>query len=99
MLDIILKSGQTGYDAIGEYILKYWNHNITDDVIVSLGTSYDGETYTLRKEVAYPSGFHDIEFLSDWWEGEKFIKLFGIKTVEELDISGGIYEDDDNRRG
>lgn len=30
--------------------------------------------------------------LSDWWEGEKFIKLFGIKAVGEFDISEGIYE-------
>ena len=29
---------------------------------------------------------------SDWWEGEKFIKLFGIKAVGEFDISEGIYE-------
>lgn len=30
--------------------------------------------------------------LSDWWEGEKFIKLFGIKAVGEFNISEGIYE-------
>ena len=95
MIDIVLKSGQSGYDAIGEYIHRYWNHNITDTVIVSLGTSYDGNTYELLKEVASPMNFDDIEFLCDWWEGEKFIKLFGIKTVSELDISGGIYEQEE----
>lgn len=94
MIDIILKDGQSGCDAIGEYIRRYWNHNITDGVIVSIGISYDGKTYSLHKEVAYPAGFtNDIEFLSDWWEGERFIKLFGIKTIAELDISGGIYEE------
>ncbi len=93
MVDIKLKDGQSGYDAIGEYIRRYWIHNITDTVIVSIGTSYDGNTFELRKEVASPINFDDIEFLYDWWEGEKFIKLFGIKTVSELDISGGIYDE------
>ena len=93
MIDIVLKERQSGYDAIAEYIDRYWDHNITDTVIVSLGTSYDGETYDLRKEVASPMGFGDIEFLSDWWEGEKYIKLFGIKTVSELDIAGELYDE------
>lgn len=92
MIDIKLKDGQSGYDAVGEYIRRYWEHNIVDTVIVSIGTSYDGNTFELRKEVASPPNFDDIEFLYDWWEGEKFIKLFGIKTISELDISGGIYE-------
>lgn len=92
MIDIVLKDGQSGYDAVGEYIRRYWNHNIIDTVIVSIGTSYDWNAYDLRKEVASPLNFDDIEFLSDWWEGEKFIKLFGIKAVGEFDISEGIYE-------
>ena len=93
MVDIVLKDGQSGYDAVGEYIHRYWEHNIVDDVIVSIGTSYDGNTYDLLKEVASPVGYNDIEFLHDWWEGEKYIKLFGIKTVRELDIAGGIYNE------
>lgn len=91
MIDIVLKEGQSGYDAVGEYIRRYWKRNIVDTVIVSIGISYDGHTYDLHKEVASPIGFDDIEFLYDWWEGEKFIRLFGIKTLNELDISGGIY--------
>lgn len=93
MVDIALKDGQTGYDAVGEYIHRYWEHNIVDDIVVSIGTSYDGNTYDLLREVASPVGYNDIEFLHDWWEGEKYIKLFGIKTVGELDIYGGIYEE------
>lgn len=92
MIDIVLKNGQSGYDVISDYIYRYWNHSILDTVIVSIGTSYDGHTYDLRNEVASPISFSDIEFLNDWWEGEKYIKLFGIKTLGELDISGGIYE-------
>lgn len=100
MVEIVLRDGQSGYDAVGEYIRRYWEHNITDDVVVSIGTSYDGNTYDIRKEIASPSppplkyyDGGDIEFLHDWWEGEKYIKLFGIKTVGELDIDGGIYEE------
>ena len=91
MINIRLNEGCSGYNAIGEYVKKYWEHNITSTVICSIGTSYDGSTYSLHKEVATPSSDCDVEFLSDWWEGERYIKLFGIKTVEELDISGGIY--------
>ena len=48
MVDIVLKNGQTGYDVISDYIYRYWNHNILDTVIISIGTSYDGHTYDLR---------------------------------------------------
>lgn len=94
MIDINLKEKdcQTGYDAVGVYICRYWEHNIPDTIVVSMGISRDGNTYELRKEIAYPIGYNGIEFLDDWWEGEQYIKLFGIKTVRELDISGGLYE-------
>ncbi len=91
MIEIKLQDGRTAYDAVGEYIRRYWNHNIKDTVIVSIGTSYDGKAYDLRKEVASPINFDGVEFLYDWWEGEKFIKLFGIRAVIDLDIAGGIY--------
>lgn len=93
MVNIILRDGQTGYSVVGEYIRRYWDHNACDTVIVSMETSYDGNNYTLRKEVVIPTGMDNIEFFFDWWEGEKYIKLFGIKSVEELDIVGGIYEE------
>lgn len=93
MIEIKLDNGRSGYDVIGEYIRRYWNHNIQDTVICSIATSYDGITYELKNEVATPMGFDDIEFLYDWWEGEKYINLFGIKSINGLDISGGIYTD------
>lgn len=91
MIEIKLKNGQSGYDAVGEYIQRYWKRNTADTVIVSIGTSYDGNIYDLRKEVASPCGFDGIEFLYDWWEGERYIKLFGIRAVKDIDIAGGIY--------
>ena len=91
MIDIILNDGQSGYDAIGEYIRRYWEHNEYATVAVSIGISYDGNVYTLLKEIASPIHFDDIEYLYDWWEGEKYIKLFGIQSIDRLDIRGGIY--------
>ena len=73
MIEIKLKDGQTGYDAIGEYIYRYWKHcGAIDTVVVSMATSYDGRIYEHRNEVAYPyySYGDNIEFLFDWWEGE-----------------------------
>lgn len=89
MVEIKLKDRQTGYDAVGEYIRRYWEHTITDTVIVSLAASYDGKKFETRNEVASPYNYDDIEFLYDWWEGEKFIKLFGIKALSEIEIDGG----------
>lgn len=91
MVEIKLKTGQSGYDVIGEYIHRFWDHHITDTVVVSMEISYDGNEYERSNEVASPCCFDDIEFLYDWWEGEKFIKLFGITLINDLDISGGIY--------
>lgn len=93
-IDIELKDGKSGYDAVGEYIQRYWEHNAIDTVIVSIGISYDGRTYESINEVATPCDFCDIEFLYDWWEGQKFIRLFGIKAISELDVSGGIYTEE-----
>lgn len=92
MVDIKLNDGQSGYDVIGDYIRRYWKRNIYDDVIVFMAVSHDGNKYYTCKEVASPENFDDIMYLNDWWEGEKHIKLFGIQSVDELDISGGIYE-------
>lgn len=94
MIDIKLNDKQSGYDVIGEYIRRYWNHNIYTDVIIPIGTSHDGQNYSLTKEVASPHNFDDIMYLNDWWEGEKFIRLFGIISLDEINVSGGIYTED-----
>lgn len=93
MIEIYLKDGQNGYDVVAEYIRRYWKHNMVDSVIVSIGRSYNGDTYELVNEVACPTGFDDVEFFYDWWEGEKYIRIFGIKAVGQFCISGGLYEE------
>ena len=62
MIDIKLNDGQSGYGVVGEYIRRYWEHNIYDTVVVSIGTSYNGNTYNLRNEIASPYNFDDIEY-------------------------------------
>lgn len=94
MIEIKLEDGQNGYNIVGEYIRRYWEHSVYDTVVVALGTSYEGKVYTLHKEVASPYHFDDIEYLYDWWEGEKYIRIYGIQAIETLDISGGIYTED-----
>ena len=91
---IELKDRQTGYDAIEEYILRYWEHNAYESVIVTIAVSYNGRDYVLHNEVVWPSESGcDMEFLHDWWEGERFIKIFAIEAVGNLTICGGIYEE------
>lgn len=92
IVDVELKDGESGYDAVEKYIQRYWDHNSVEPVVASIGISYDGNRFEYHKEIAYPENFRDIIFLYDWWEGQKFIKLLGIKAIEELDVAGGIYE-------
>lgn len=94
IVTVELKDGQTGYDVVGEYIQRYWKHNVYTTVIVCIAISYDGRDYDLYNEIADPSPYCDsIVFLNDWWEGEKFIKILGIEAVSDLRIHGGIYEE------
>lgn len=93
---IELKDGQDAYDVIEDYILRYWKHNAYEDVIVSMAISYDGHDYDVLNEIASPDVYCDmVMFLNDWWEGQKFIKLFAIQAVSELKICGGLYEEDE----
>lgn len=96
MVEIVLTESHSGYEAVAEYIRRYWKHNVCDAVICSIATSFDGKSFETRNEVAMPYGFDgdEIEFLYDWWEGERFIKLFGIKGISEINIEGGIYTEE-----
>lgn len=86
-VDIVLKNGRSGYDAVEEYVEKYWKQNGYATAIVSLETSYDGREYRRENEVVSPTeDFEACEFLNDWWEGEEYIRLIGIINVHEIDI-------------
>lgn len=93
-VEIRLKDGQDAYELVSEYIKRFWERNTSvDTVVFSIETSYDGVDYCRTNEIATPtSDMEDVEYLNDWWEGEPYIKLLGIQSVEKMDISGGIYE-------
>lgn len=87
MVEIKLKEGESGYDAVVKYVERYWKHHSHDDAIVSVAISYDGESYDYLNEVCSPdSGLCGVMFLSDWWEGQKYIRLFGITNVSEYQM-------------
>lgn len=97
MTEIKLKNGETGYEAVARYIYRYWNHyGYTDSVLVKLAISYNGEDWeTLPVQIASPNDFRGdggILFDVDWWEGEKYIRLYGIKFSDFFEVEGGIYE-------
>lgn len=84
MKELILTDGQTGYDVVSKYIADYWIKNYYSEVIVSLEISYDGEIFYKFNETAYPNNT-GIEFLDDWWEGQKYIKILGIISVDKVE--------------
>ena len=90
MISFILSDQDTGYSVIENRINRYYKTHIQDTVVVSLGISYDGENWEYMNEVAYPLDYLNsaIEFLNDWWEGQRYIKLFGIESVSNLKIDG-----------
>lgn len=90
---VTLSKGQNGYDVVSNFIKNYWEQNkLIDTVVVNLETSYNGKDFSPVHDVASPTyDFSDIEFDYDWWEGEKYIRLKGIKYLHELNIEGGIY--------
>lgn len=94
MVEIFVNSYDTGEDAVGEYIARFWEHNGIQTVIVSIGVSYDGISFDDTNEVVAPDPDGICcEFLHDWWEGQKYIRIYGIQTVQDLSISGGLYDE------
>ena len=85
--DIILNDGQNGYDAVAEHVRKYWFEKVYSTVVVTLSIADDGKHYTKHNEVVSPINFDDCEFLNDWWEGEKYIKILGIKDIDEIELA------------
>lgn len=83
---IVLDDKQTGYDVVSEYVKRYWEHHCTEGVIVSIEISRDGKNYECLNEVASPYNMYDVEYLNDWWEGEKYIKVTGIQSISDMKI-------------
>jgi hypothetical protein len=93
----VLTDGQSGYEVIGEYIRRYWEEVCYTTVIVSVALGDDGD-YRRLNIVASPTHDLDIEYLYDWWEGEKEIFLRGIIDVDAVYVNGGIFEPSERSR-
>lgn len=83
---IVLDDKQTGYGVVSEYVKRYWEHHCAEGVIVSIEISRDGRNYECLNEVASPYNMYDVEYLNDWWEGEKYIKVTGIQNISDMKI-------------
>lgn len=84
---LILKNNESGYEAVTKYVEKYWDNHIWDDSVVRLDISYNGKDWDEITEIVYPTNnCREVEWLNDWWEGQKYINLIGIATVDEIDV-------------
>ena len=83
---VVLDDKQTGYGVVGEYIQKYFEHHCAENVIVSIEISRDGKNYERLNEVASPYNMYDVEYLNDWWEGERYIRVTGIQGISDIKI-------------
>jgi hypothetical protein len=85
------------YQAVGEYIERYWKRHGYTSVVVCMETSDDGKKYVECNVFASPdlspSGFGAVEYDYDWWEGEKYVRISGIRGLHEMRFVGGVYED------
>lgn len=93
----VLSKDDDAYDIIGDYVERYWENNVYEEVIVDLSISYDGRDWVMANDLACPN-FTDVGmsvlFEHDWWEGEKHLLLRGIMALSDVDIPlmHGIYE-------
>lgn len=89
-INIVLSNGQDGYSALREHIIQYWEVHGYATAVVSLATSSDGRVYRADNEIVSPHFSDDgdvlLEYLDDWWEGEEYITILGIKNLCEINI-------------
>lgn len=86
-MNIELKDKETGYEAVAKYIEKYWDKHGWYDSIVELEISYDDKDWDRIKEIVYPTNnCREMEWFNDWWEGQKYIHIIGMATVDEIDV-------------
>lgn len=83
------------YETVANYIRSFWHSKYVCDVVCLIGTSWDGVNYCKTVEVAFPDeNMIDVVFLNDWYEGEPFVRIFGIKCVDDIEFTSdeGILE-------
>lgn len=82
---IILDNKEIAYETVGKYVKEYWNEHGWDDAIVQMEISYDGIKWAQHRQIICPNG-RNAEWLRDWWEGEKYIRILNIINIDELNI-------------
>lgn len=94
-IDVMIEEGKTAYEAVRRYICRFWdNEQSFCDMIVRLSTSYNNvEWRTFNTLALFDVDNFDVIFENDWWEGERFIRLYGIISVDDINVSGGLYPD------
>ncbi len=86
-MNIKLKDKEIGYNAVGKYVEEYLNEHCWDDSIVELEISYDGKDWDSIKEIVCPTNnCRELEWLNDWWEGQRYINIIGMANIDEIDV-------------
>jgi len=96
MIELKLKPNENAYMIVDKLVRKYWECvREEDDVVVNVECSYDGQKWHGENQFGELPGYGDSEvlWLNDWWEGEPYIRIHGIKNLNELDVIGGAEND------
>ena len=97
MVKIVLEENKNGYAEVLKYIERFLDkEELMGTVAFTIATSYDDDDndYIKFKHTEIVDVDYDkVVWDNDWWEGEKYIKLFGIKLLSDLEIEGGIYNE------
>lgn len=84
----------TSYDIVGKAVRSYWDeHGYQDDMVAFFYQKYEFESdkdWVFMAEVVLTDGHGNIEFLSDFCEGETCVKNL---TVVPLDTVLEHYSD------
>ena len=83
-----LKENRTGYDFVSERIHEFWNEfRYISDVIFSVDImESDGQIMHIKDIALVTDSGTDIEFVHDWWEGQKIIRLNRIAYVSCISL-------------
>ena len=97
MVKIVLEENQNGYNEVLKYINRFLDkEELMGVVAFTIATSYDDDDkdYIKSKHTEIVDvDYETVVWDNDWWEGEKYIKIFGISLLEDLEIEGGIYNE------
>lgn len=89
MVSFKLKENQTGYEVIEDYFVKRFNFHLGtyEQYLVALELSYDNVYWRSVTDILQTDSMC-FDWGIDWYEGEKYIRLLGVKNIEDIDIIG-----------